>query len=537
MKKHIYPIIVLLLGIFFVGTVAIINILPYFLKPTGHHYTGLQGFVDDYVGYVSYIKDGIDGYNAYSVRSLPPPQAATSALLLYIFVGKLGGFLGADAMISYHVSRIVLGLLFYIFIWKYFVVLFQSKKTATMAMIIASVSGPLGWYSLRGGVFIYQTIAVFGFTDNIVGRFGSRPHYLFGATLFVIISAILLSKQHVHASKRAIISVSLLSFIAGTVHPSFTIIMGAICAVMILIRVIEKKRLDAIFSLYFACGLGAFIGLLLSYWATRQYPCTSMLAFEEYVLTEKIPFSTMVNDFIVFGPALWIGLIGLVVGIFRGDWKNEKHRYMIVWLIVQFAFFFHFYKYFRSERVRYVQSLYFIPMAYGVMYLFNLLGKKIKTWVAVLLTGIFVVISIPTYREHWKTAMYAQVNYSYYSLFQFPTDAIVEAYKWLDKNSPKGSTIVAGYEASNNILLYSHNYVIGNKQGWLEAEGIVMEKERDTFFEGVWPESYARQYLKKHAISYIYDGYQEPDGFRKYKFLQEVFHNSDVNIYKVFSNE
>jgi hypothetical protein len=534
MKKYRYPIIVFLLAVFFVGAFAIINILPYFTKPAGRQYTGLQGFVDDYVGYVSYVKEGMYGNNTFSIRSLPPPQPATSAQLILVYTGRIAGIFGVDAPVAYHVSRILFGLLFYIIMWKFFVLLFSSKPVATAATLVASVAGPLGWYAYSGGIWAYQTIATFGFTDNIIGRFCSRPHYLMGAILFVAVSALNLLRDKCRHPARAAILVFILSFVAGTVHPSFTVMLAVISGIMTILRVIEKKRFDAVFTSYVACGMGAAIGLIFSFWSTHQYPYTSILAFEEYVVTEKIPLSTVFNDIIVFGPALWLGVVGLIAGLFRGEWKNEKHRYMVIWMIVQFAFFFHVYKYFRSERVRYVQSLYFIPMAYGTVYLFHLLERKMGKWVFAVLICLFVALSIPTYIRHFTSAFYSQVNYRSYDLFQFPTNEMVEAYRWLDGNTPKESTVIAGYEAANNIIMYSHNYVIGNKQGWLYNEGNQMEQERDAFYLGAWPEAVARAYVKKHNISYIYAGYQEPDGFLKYGFFTEVFRNRDVTMYRVF---
>jgi hypothetical protein len=533
MKKYRYYIIVTTLAIFFVGMYAIINILPYFTKPAGRQYTGLQGYVDDYVGYVSYVKEGMYGNNTFSIRSLPPPQPATSAQLILVYTGKIAGLIGMDAPTAYHTSRILFGLMLYALMWEFFVLLFGNKKVATAATLVASVSGPLGWYAYNGGAWVYQTIATFGFTDNIIGRFCSRPHYLLGAILFIAVSAIHLLRPNIRKPARAVVLVFILSLVAGTVHPSFTVMLAAITAIMMILRVIEKRRFDAIFTSYLACGMGSAIGLILSYWSTHQYPYTSILAFEEYVLTEKIPLSTMFNDVIVFGPALWIGVVGLVLGLFRGEWKNEKHRYMVLWIVVQFAFFFHFYKYFRSERVRYVQSLYFIPMAYGTVYLIQMLAKKFGKRILVGATVVFVVISVPTYIQHFKSAMFSQVNYRDYDRFQFPTDGMMEAYRWLDKHTPTESTVVAGYEAANNIIMYSHNYVIGNKQGWPSGTGNQMELERDTFFEGLWPEQIACGYLKKNNVSYIYDGYQEPDGFRKYGCMKQIFADSDATIYEV----
>ncbi len=71
------------------------------------------------------------------------------------------------------------------------------------------------------------------------------------------------------------------------------------------------------------------------------------------------------------------------------------------------------------------------------------------------------------------------------------------------------------FEASNNILLYSHNYVIGNRQGWTSDAGEEMVKKRDEFLSGGQTADQQRQYLISNHIEYIYYGYQE----RQYEAL------------------
>lgn len=93
--------------------------------------------------------------------------------------------------------------------------------------------------------------------------------------------------------------------------------------------------------------------------------------------------------------------------------------------------------------------------------------------------------------------------------------------------------MIASYEAANNIIIFSHNYVIGNKQGWPYEAGLNMEAEKNLFFTGGRNTDTVKSYLKNHQIRYIYKGYQEDDGFLKDPYYREVYRNPEVTIYKV----
>jgi hypothetical protein len=109
---------------------------------------------------------------------------------------------------------------------------------------------------------------------------------------------------------------------------------------------------------------------------------------------------------------------------------------------------------------------------------------------------------------------------------------MLKGYAFLDKNTPVENVVLASTDAANHILVYSHNYVLGNKQGWPAGEGATMIAEKDAFLRGM-PESQAREYVAKHHISYVYGGYQEQGDYIHYPFLSPVFKNSEVTIYKV----
>jgi hypothetical protein len=531
MKRYLQPLIVIITALFFVGAGMMMNIVPAITKPADRGYNGMQGFVDDYIGYVSYIKEGMYGRNTFRIRSLPPPQTGTTAQLLLIWMGKAGGILGWDAPLTYHIFRALFGLMLFLTMQLLFEKTLGNRKTAIIASILAAMSASVGWFIFSGGTWNYHTFATFGFTDNVALRFASRPHYLVGAAIFIVLSVIYLTGKMTKPA--GTFAVFILALLLGTIHPSFALLLGTISGVMLIRRLIISRNIKTLFCPYTAGGLGLVVGLLASYWSTRQDPYTYILAFESYVTTEVLSWQTIFGDIISFGPVLWIGLPGLIWAVIKTKGKREADIFMLVWLLVQLAFFFHFYKYFRSERVRYIQSLYFIPMAYGTVVLLNSLAAKFGRWLFVAGTIVIIASVTPTFIDGYRQSMYLHTDYKNYSLFIFPTRKMIEAYQWLDRNTPVESMVIAGYEASNNIIVFSHNYVVGDKQGWPEPEGTEMEQARDAFYMGVWDEKTALNYLKANHVQYVYKGYQEPDGIARYTFLKPVFQNSDATIYSV----
>src|SRR4030042_3751221 len=109
---------VLILAVIFTLSGMMGQIMPAFTKPPDRGFTGMEGFVDDYVGYVSYVKEGLYGANFFSIRSIPPPQPATTAQLILVYAGKIGRIFGCDAPLTYHMLRAVCGITLFLLIYK-----------------------------------------------------------------------------------------------------------------------------------------------------------------------------------------------------------------------------------------------------------------------------------------------------------------------------------------------------------------------------------------------------------------------------------
>jgi len=525
-------LIIFILGIIFVSAGMMGQILPVLTKPLDRLYTGLEGFPDDYNGYVSYVKEGMYGLWTFRIRSVPPPQPSTTVHMIYVLIGKPTALLGWDAPTGYHFFRAVFGFVFFMSLAVFLIKSSGSYYGGILATILAVFSSGIGWYQKIDGIWVYNTLTWFGFTDNTALRFSSRPHYLFTGFLFTVIAYIQLftvKPKAVH-----IFLTAFLSFIISITHPAFAVLLGVTSGVMVATRLFRTRNLSyVIFNLYGSAGLGLVPGLIASYVQTRQYPLNWVLAFESYVKTEMLSLATIKSDLISFGPVFALGLAGLIIINIKNKFSKEVSLYMLVWISVQLLLFFRFYKIFGTERVRYVQSLYFIPIAYGMYSLLSLFKSRTGKAISGLLYILVLASMLSPYVFWFFKALYYHTDYKHYSLFIFPTRNIMSAYKWLDQNTPLETVVIADYEAANNILLYSHNYVIGNPQSWPKGDKENMEYERFLFFTGSRTETEAKEYLKKYNISYVYDGYQEADGFRKYSFLEKVYENPEAGIYKI----
>ncbi|MBI3343098.1 hypothetical protein HY032_03000, partial [Candidatus Gottesmanbacteria bacterium] len=148
---------------------------------------------------------------------------------------------------------------------------------------------------------------------------------------------------------------------------------------------------------------------------------------------------------------------------------------------------------------------------------------------------VFIGLALPTHITDLKRSIYTLTDYRTYSVFVFPTKKQREAYAFLEKNTPKESVVIAWFESSNHILLYSHNVVVGNTQAWSKDAGAIMTGDRDQLFSGKLFEPDARKLLANYHIRYIYYGYQERflGSMAHYPFLRTVFANEEATIYEV----
>ncbi len=512
------------------------TVMPSIAAGKDRIFAGFHGYSADYVGYVSYIKEGMYGHYAMSFRSFPPAQPATPIHLEYILAGLLLGPLGLEAPVIYHLMRILFGTLLILFSYRVFRTLFQSHQRALFATIIAFTSSCIGWFSKTGGHWHIEILNFFPFSLSTPQRVVDRPHYLLGSVLFLF--AFMKILQH-KSSTKILITVSVVSFLTIMVHVASGIVLAMLSFVLIAISLLprvskEDKRV------YVQQGISIFVGAAiasaLSYYFIHQYSLVSDIFLDKYTYSTAFTAASIWREILSFGPLLWLGFPGLVLGLWTDTRAPVTQRILLLaWGCIHIALFFFLYPLFHVDQVRFVQSLYYLPLAYGTIILLrSALGRlrPVFFYGAVLL---LLLLAFPTYIAHLDHDLHDMTDYQTFAPFGFPTQNQYYAYKFLDAHTPQESIVLAQYDGANMILLYSHNRVLGNDQGWTPQGGAQMQKEVAIFLSGSLTLQQAYMYLRKNDIRYIYYGYREKayGTITHYPFLRAIYTNSEVTIYAV----
>lgn len=520
--------IALVLILLIVGFGMMPTVVPWMATPAGRVFNGIHGYSSDYIQYVSYIKEGMYGRYSMLFRSFPFPQPATPIHFLYIAIGIIANIVSIrSAPFAYHLARLMLGVLFVFVCFRFFLLRFSKPIEAALVTFLAFVSSPFFSISTAGGTWVVTPLKYLNFYIESAGRASDRPHYIFGETGFLFLVLLLFRPGR---QKRSWIGspvlLFFLSFAMAMVHAGTGII--ALC-VFLAWFLLDRRNSLRIFTII----IGITLALATSYWSIRQYTMVPEIWLDSYSYSGSASFLPLIRDLFSFGPTLPLAFAGLLLA-FR-TWKKREtlDLFVLVWFVVWMGLFLYGYRWFQADRVRFVQSLYFIPFAYGSAIFLKSVATRFGKPLFFVLMSTIILYSMVPFIKNFVSNMYQFTDYRDFSIFAFPEKGQWEAYEFLDRKTPKESVVLAKYEAANNILIASHNRVIGNNQGWGVAAGQEMYTKRDRFFSGGMNGEEARDYLSDNHIEYVYYGYQEKSmgDMRGYSFLTPVFSNTDVTIY------
>lgn len=528
--------IVLVLTLLIVGFGMMPTVVPWMATPADRVFNGIHGYSSDYIQYVSYIKEGMYGRYSMLFRSFPFPQPATPIHFLYIATGVIANIVSIEsAPFAYHLARLLLGVLFVFVCFRFFLLRFSQPTEAALVTFLAFVSSPFFSISTAGGTWAIIPLKYLNFYIESAGRVSDRPHYIFGETVFLFLVLLLFrTKLQKPSWIRSPVLLFFLSFAMAMVHAGTGII--ALC-VFLAWFLLDRKNSFRIFTII----IGITLALAISFWSIRQYTMVPEIWLDSY--SGSASLLPLIRDILSFGPTLPLAFAGLILAFLTSKKRETLDLFVLVWLVVWMGLFLYGYRWFHADRVRFVQSLYFIPFAYGSAIFLKSVAMRFGKSSAIrtvldkplffVLMSTVIFYSMVPFIKNFISNMYLFTDYRDFSIFAFPTKHQWAAYEFLDRNTAKESVVLAKYEAANNILIASHNRVIGNNQGWGVAAGQEMYLKRDRFLSGSMKEEEAHTYLSDNHIEYVYFGYQEKymGDMRRYSFLTPVFSNSDVTIY------
>ena len=185
---------------------------------------------------------------------------------------------------------------------------------------------------------------------------------------------------------------------------------------------------------------------------------------------------------------------------------------------------------FKIHPPRAFSGLYYLPLAFFsssfIVYFSKKINKMKYQYIVILTVLLLFLLTLPNFYLSYKEQLFAFTDFKNYSLFVYPTKKQVDAFKYLEKNTPAYSGVLAMYEASTLINGFSGN----------STEVGLDQNIKTAFYSNKLSSKDAVEFLKKYHFQYIYFGYQEKflgGSMDKYPFLKKIFDNKEVNIYQI----
>lgn len=510
----------------------------------------------DYNVYLSKIRQGIEGrwtivdkYDNYT------NQSGVMLQMLYLLSGKIGGIFNLTPVLTFHLLRTILSVLWILTI-IYFCLYFLKKPVLVflgVSLSILAASWPI-FYQFQNSTWVGYHMSWWTEMD-VLKRISYLPHYLLNY-INVALLFILISKYPNHISLRLGTNLKLkityfqlicvIIFFSFFIHPAGGILFIFAWFIFNFISLIWLKSFsktqfyvfikDSIFLL-----ISASLPLIYLQHVSSYYPWKSLTDFDQY---NRIGVD--IKEYILaLGPVFFTGVIGMILVIVK---KEKKLLSLATWVIAAFLaiYLFKFFP-FQSE-LRFVQTANHIPLAVLSIYFFYELNKNLRKPLIKIVTALTILFMITLGLTQSYFSLKAQEDFihqravatlplvPYPPQVMYPLKDFWNALLWLKQNTKRDSVVLSQYTAGNYIPAYSGNFVYF---GHNPETPFFSNREQavNDFFSGEMSLNKAINFLKSANISYVFFGPQEKDKNVKkldnYSFLKPVFESNYVTIFAV----
>jgi hypothetical protein len=250
---------------------------------------------------------------------------------------------------------------------------------------------------------------------------------------------------------------------------------------------------------------------------------TVSVAPKFYVKTT--PDVSLIETAFSIGPIFFLGIIGAISLLFKKNKNNHMSVliFLIIWPVIQLILFL-FGNSLKIHPPRVFSGLYYLPLAYfSAEFIYRLTKNHLKQLVII---ALFFLLTFPNYYLSYKELLYAFTDFKYFSSFVYPSIKQVAAFKFLEKNTPPYSEVLALFEAGSLINGFSGN----------TTEVSLNQDFKIPFYSNKLDSEEALKILKKNHYEYVYFGFQEKSyggNMDHYPFLKKIYENEEVNIYKI----
>lgn len=543
-----------------------------------------HNYMFDYNFYLSRIRQGQEGRWLVSEKYYNRPHKGSLMQVFYLYLGKIGGLFGLSPPLTYHLSRLLLGLMLLLMIGGYTSSFFSGPPfgevnwwgMVAFLLIVTSGSWPIP-VKLASGGWRFATYMGWWSAVDSLQRITFIPHVVFGQIYLLLFIWVFGTKSLKELRLLKLIGWGIGGFLVGIVFPPTLIVVYTVFGILSVLELVFSKSLKELKALKIEGWikekiLPRIVFILLSFPALfylqlifKVMPWRALALFD---IEHRMPLPYREYAY-ALGPVLPLGMVGLIVAFAK---KEKKLLSVVSWILGLFLLFAAFEHVPQQSPLRFTEGLIHIPLGILATYLFwsvwqafhkysrswrnvekeekgskiglvRLIGKVGKIGVGgvvffVIVMGLLVMGSMvgwltdQAYGKRvgtWLVPIGAQLVY--------PLEDFMNGVYFLRDNT-SSETVVLGYVTSSNFIpAYAGNYTyIGHAN---TPDEWTKNKIVEEFFVGKMDKEKAEEFLKKERISYIYFGPQERelgnvgDLGEIYPFVKVIYENKRVKVYRV----
>ncbi|MBI3980638.1 hypothetical protein HY345_01440 [Candidatus Microgenomates bacterium] len=570
-------VVFFLLLFFLLFTPLFASMLPFIIQslhtPPDRVFMGLHRWSEDYYGYLHLINQGVNGHLMTVNKITNEPHVPTFVHSEYSFLGLIGRLLGLNSVLTYHLSRLILGAVFLTVTFYFFFFLFKLAKSkqplanSQIAFFLAFFVGGFPHVSLKP--FTIEPYLSWWVELDATRRSTILPHYLMGSILMLLVLMLFIKiTSRPQRLSKLMLALAGVAFLLAFVHPvDFTLTLGILGFYLFLNLLLAFLNNHFFLQIQISLDKTSFFKKTIPWLITLTLPLFFVLLpglipilYFRYVFT--LPFYRFITEHgtttaynipllefvLALGPALFLALLGIFFSFFhkpykthQSDWTNNSLLLVFSWFVVQSFFFFFGYQILNFDRLRSLHGPFFIPLAFFATLLLLKAEKKLKIFGLILNTKYLILlvvflITLPLSVQSINRQIFEVSDFKSFSTFSYPSQKTYEAFLFLKNNTPEDSFITTAYEARFLLPGVADNKVaLGANFENDPAYQKNMEKVI-LMYQGVLKGSQLQAFLKSQNVSYLYWGYQEKSyggDLTKENFLQKIFDNGQVTVFAV----
>jgi hypothetical protein len=530
-RESIIRVVVILVVVIFTQALYIIALHP---GNTDYVFGGI--FFNPYDGY-SYIAkmyQGWEGNWQFHLTYTVITGQGSYLFIFYILLGHISRCLHLSLPLTFHITRMVFTILFYIVLYEFIRKIFVERRHYISAYLLCSLGSGLGWLFLLAG----KVTPDFWLSEAypLLSCF-ANPHFPIGVSLVILIlSDIMENKGYPSAGvvvRNVVLSLCLALVLPFGVVIVITIVTFFLITATIKIRdsqiVYKKDKLSNLFPQYIGILFGGLPVLFYQLWTIRSDVLLSIWNTQNIT-----PLPNIEDLLIAFLPVIFFAVIGGWQVVSNG---TTNQRIILIWglagIVLAFMPF--------SLQRRFLMGEYIPLSVLAIIGLITIVQKVSRESREIWFKRGFLsilILSLPSNAILWLITLKAIKSYD---PLIYLSRSENEAMNWISTNLLPDATILASPDMSLFIpamtgrrVLYGHPFETVNAKA--EKQFVIDFYSKRVFSQNNLE---TKETLQGKNIDYLFIGPRERDLAKSATVMMPpayyklVYQDTNVSLYQV----